>query len=309
MRVPSPSSIQAGAFSRRARQLGLDDLAFQLDLAPCDEAEQRLGRGRGGEPDAGGAAVDDTGLRRANLGAGEAQLEFVQHRAGLGELRPGDAQAIAREGELAFGLTQGRGAALHDGGGGVAGPEELLSAVEGEAGLGLGGLRLLDAALGLGNGGVRLLHEGGLLGKLPIDEVVREAGEHLAPRHPRAFLHQHLRDPVALDLRRHQDLVAGDQGAGDDHRLDDLTPPGLDHADRGHQVRPGGGRSGIREGRPRRQPQGKGQQGETDARRDHRWGSWAASGVRGRRPARPASIRAWICAIAAPVSKSEGWPG
>ena len=103
--------------------------------------------GGGGHADAGGAAADDAGLRRADLGAGEAQLQLVAHGPGLGEVGLGDDEAVAGEGELALGLAQAGGAALHDRRGGVAGLQQLLGAVVGEARLGLGRLRLLDAAL------------------------------------------------------------------------------------------------------------------------------------------------------------------
>ena len=146
-------------------------------------------------------------------------------------------QAAASGGEASFGALGRRDALLHGHGGGVAGLHEGARALEGEVRLHPCGLGLYDLALGLDDRGLGLGDDGEVRGFLRLDHLAREPGEDLALLDPGSLLDEELGDAETLDLGRHQDLVAGDQGPGHDGFLDEFAPESGHH---GHGGSDGG---------------------------------------------------------------------
>ncbi len=115
--------------------------------------------------------------------------------------------------------------------------DERAGALERGVGLGEARIGLDDLALRARDGGGRTRDCGVVLGDLRFHRLGDEHGQHVALLDAVALVHLELEDAQALDLRRDQDLLARDEGAGHEDGLDKILRGHRHDRDSGRQAR------------------------------------------------------------------------
>jgi hypothetical protein len=143
----------------------------------------------------------------------------------------GDLQTIAGRGDSRFRRPHSRFALIHAAVRQNTRLRERLGALVGISGLDEARLCRGDSAAGLGNGRLRAGEGRGILAKLRLESIRDKSGEGLSLDDTVPFVSEHLDDPQAINLGTHEDFLACNEGAGDEHGLHEARGLGPDHGD------------------------------------------------------------------------------
>ena len=222
------------AGQRLFRRVGLE-----VDRAVDDDAVERLAGAGGRRAELGRAAADEAGDRRRHFGAPDAHLEFLTLGVAGLAVGLGDAERVARPGELSLSRLQRR-LALLDGRNGHHPARQLLGALEVVARPFHLRLRLGDVAFRLLDRCVGPFDRCVVPGEQRVELGPVEAGQHLAGLDPVAVLGVELHDRQPVDAGGDQSLLARHERAGDEQPVDERAPLGRRHRDGGRRRRGGG---------------------------------------------------------------------
>ena len=295
-RRPASSVDLRGRALADPHELGLGDLAFELDLAVGDDPEQRIAGGGRDRADARRLAADDAAACGALISV-RARRTSNSRRWASAERRSACAmrERVAGGREPPLGRARRGDALLEHGLGGVAALHSARARSSACAASSLGRLGLDDGGFSPARSRLRRARS-----RPRSARAAPRGGRASVGRAPRpgcddvALLDEHLGDAQAVDLGRDEDLLARHQGAGDDGALDDLALGRADHRDGGRERRRRGAGSAATAGDARRRESER--QGASASKRAahhaavSRGRPTSAQGGRSSRPAKAASM-------------------